>query len=69
MNVLCYLFNHKYKLKRQINASIKEIFCSRCKQEFGMNSYNKSLLPMDNELISLHNEILKDNGGMARLPR
>lgn len=52
--VVCRLFGHKYRLKKHITPYLREIKCTRCKQEFGMNDHTQSVLPMDNELIEVH---------------
>lgn len=51
---ICFLFGHKYRLKRRISSTIREVKCIRCKSEFGMNDTTQSLLPLDNELKDLH---------------
>ena len=56
--VMCCFFGHKYRLKRHITPYLREIKCTRCKQEFGMNDQTQSVLPLDDELIELH-RILK----------
>lgn len=56
--LLCDILGHKYKLKRTISYSIREVKCTRCKQEFGMNDRAECILPMDDELIELHDDIL-----------
>ena len=52
--VMCCFFGHKYRLKRHITPYLREIKCTRCKQEFGMNDQTQSVLPLDDELIELH---------------
>jgi hypothetical protein len=52
--VVCRLFGHKYRLKKHITPYLREIKCTRCKQEFGMNDQTQSVLPLDNELRKLH---------------
>jgi hypothetical protein len=52
--VVCRLFGHKYRLKNHITTYLREIKCTRCKQEFGMNDQTQSVLPLDNELRKLH---------------
>jgi hypothetical protein len=56
--MVCFFFGHKYRLKRKITRTIRELKCSRCGKEFGMNDDTQSVLPMDFELTELHNEIL-----------
>jgi len=56
--LICYLFNHKYRLLRKISPSVREIKCTRCLQEFGMNDNLKALIPLDGELRDIHNEML-----------
>lgn len=50
----CRLFGHKYRLKKHITPYLREIKCTRCKQEFGMNDHTQSVLPMDDELRKVH---------------
>lgn len=57
--VRCRFFGHKYVLKIQISPYIREIKCTRCKQEFGMNDQTQSVLPLDNELREIH-RVLKE---------
>lgn len=57
--ILCYLFGHKYKMKRRITKSIAELQCIRCNKEFGINSTIKVVLELDEELKELHDLILK----------
>jgi len=52
--VVCRFFGHKYRLKKHITPYLREIKCTRCKQEFGMNDQTQSVLPLDNELRELH---------------
>jgi hypothetical protein len=54
---VCWLFGHRYKVTRRITKSIAELQCPRCKKEFGINTTAKALLPMDDELRSLHREL------------
>ena len=57
MKILCTLFGHKYKLDRKINSYIKEISCTRCKRKFALNDQLRSILPLDDELLELHNKL------------
>ena len=52
--VVCCFFGHKYRLKRHITPYLREIKCTRCKKEFGMNDQTQSVLPLDDKLIELH---------------
>jgi hypothetical protein len=54
---VCWLFGHRYKVTRRITKSIAELQCPRCKKEFGINTSAQALLPMDDELRSLHREL------------
>jgi len=54
---VCLGFGHKYKVTRRITKSIAELQCPRCKKEFGINTTAQALLPMDDELRSLHREL------------
>lgn len=56
--VMCRFFGHKYRLKRHITPYLREIKCTRCKKEFGMNDQTQSVLPLDNELRELHRVLL-----------
>jgi len=55
--LLCAAFGHKYKLKRRITKNISEMVCKRCKKEFGINCAVKSILPMDDELREMHEDL------------
>lgn len=52
--LLCFIFGHKYKLKRRITRDISELVCARCKEEFGLNKTVKTVLPLDDELKEIH---------------
>jgi hypothetical protein len=54
---VCWVFGHRYKVTRRITQSIAELQCPRCKKEFGINTTAQALLPMDDELRSLHREL------------
>lgn len=56
--LLCVVFGHKYKLKRKINDQISELICARCKEEFGINKKVETVLPMDDELCAIHEDLL-----------
>lgn len=56
--LFCFLFGHKYKLFMRINKNIDEIYCKRCGKEFAINHELKILLPLDKDLLNLHNEII-----------
>ena len=56
---MCRLFGYDYSLLRKISATIREVKCGRCKQEFGMNDNVQALLPMDDELHECHNILLE----------
>jgi hypothetical protein len=58
--LICAIFGHRYRLLRQISPTIQELNCSRCKKEFGINHTVKAVLPMDDELRKLHNDILNN---------
>lgn len=58
IHLLCAAFGHKYKLKRRINYQIAELTCKRCKKEFGINKQVESVLPMDDELKAIHEDLL-----------
>lgn len=58
--VMCLFTSHKYRLKRHITKEIREVKCSRCNQEFGMNDYLEMLLPLDDDLRELHKSLLND---------
>jgi hypothetical protein len=60
IGVVCRFFGHKYRLKKQITPYLREIKCTRCKQEFGMNDQTQSVLPLDNELRKLHATLLNN---------
>lgn len=51
---ICRFFGHRYRLKIHITQYLREIKCTRCKQEFGMNDLTQSVLLLDDELIKRH---------------
>ena len=57
-NILCRLFGHKYyvyaKPVDSWGAGVRWLRCSRCKRDFAINDRVKVLLPMDFELMNLH---------------
>lgn len=55
---MCFIFGHKYKLRRIITPYIRELHCTRCYKQFAMNDQVKEVLPLDDELYELHKEIL-----------
>lgn len=57
LSAVCWVFGHKYKVTRRITKNIAELQCPRCKKEFGINTTTQALLPMDDELKSLHREL------------
>ena len=58
--LICFLFGHKYRLKRTITKDIRELNCKRCSKDFAMCDWTKSVLPLDNELKQLHEEFLAE---------
>lgn len=56
--ILCRLFGHRYKVTKRISRSIAELKCKRCSCEFGINTDAQALLPLDNELRELHEELI-----------
>lgn len=54
LDVVCFIFGHRYKVTKRITKSISELQCKRCKKEFGINTSCESLLPLDKELKELH---------------
>lgn len=57
--LVCLLFKHKYRVKREITPETREVLCKRCKKEWGMNDNVKAFIPMDNELRRFHELLLK----------
>lgn len=56
--IICYVFGHKYVLKRKISGTIQELYCGRCNREFGINHDVRCVLPLTEELKTLHQEII-----------
>ena len=58
MSLLCRIFNHKYyvyaKPIDKHGDGIRWLKCKRCDRNFVMNCRVKVLLPMDFELMDLH---------------
>jgi len=59
-NIICFLFGHQYRLKQHITKSIREVKCTRCKKEWGMEDRTQSFIPLDAELIALHKDLKPD---------
>jgi len=57
--VICKIFGHKYKLIRDITPYLREIECENCKKEFGMHDELRCVLPLDDELRSCDNDLIK----------
>lgn len=57
-NIICFLFNHRYRLKRKITSRIREIKCTRCKKEFAMHDDMQCVIPLDDELIEFGDDII-----------
>jgi len=51
---------HRYYLKRKITSDIREICCRRCKREFVMHDETKTLIPLDEELSELGDNLIKE---------
>mgnify|MGYP006921360610 CR=1 FL=1 len=58
-NIVCLLFNHKYRLLRKVTSTIREVYCARCHKKFGMNDDVQAVLPLTDEFVELHNELIK----------
>lgn len=56
--ILCQLFGHRYRIKRKITPSIREVICTRCKAEFAMDDRAETLLPLDDEFRAMHDTLL-----------
>lgn len=52
--MVCSINGHQYLKTRTISPTIHELMCVRCKEEFAINQYVKSVLPLDEELRQLH---------------
>jgi hypothetical protein len=59
-NMCCFIFGHRYRLKRDITPHIREVKCLRCDKMWGMNDETNDLLPLDDDLLEIH-EMLKVN--------
>jgi hypothetical protein len=58
MKILCKILPHKYyvyaKPKESWGDGIRWLKCHRCGKDFAMNDRVKCLLPMDFELMDMH---------------
>ncbi len=62
MNKLkCFLFGHKYVVTRKIYSAVRELRCTRCEKDFGMNDNVGCIIPLDDELRQQHDDLLKSN--------
>lgn len=59
--IICRLVGHKYKSTRRISRQVTELRCPRCGKEFAIHTGVQSLLPLDNDLIWIHNDVLLNN--------
>lgn len=59
---VCYVAGHRYKVTRRISKRVAELICTRCDKEFGIHTGVPSLLPLDDELRQIHNDMLLNNG-------
>ena len=59
--IICRLVGHKYKSTRKISRQITELRCPRCGKEFVIHTGVQSLLPLDKDLIRIHNDVLLNN--------
>lgn len=57
--LICKIFGHKYTLLRRISPTIRELKCTRCNSEFGMNDELMAVLPMDFDLKHAHDILHK----------
>jgi hypothetical protein len=55
---ICRILGHKYRLKRHINHNVKELFCTRCKAEFGMHCEKEVIFLLDDDLREAHERFL-----------
>ena len=61
-DIMCRIFGHDYKLKRKITPYLREIECKNCKREFGMHDELRCILPLDDELRSCNDDLVKLHG-------
>ena len=61
MKIICFIFGHKYSIyakpKEVWGNGIRWLKCKKCKGDFVINDRVKILLPMDFELMNMHNWI------------
>ena len=58
--ILCFVFGHKYRIKRKITSTIRELKCSRCKEEFAMSDDSQCVLSLDDEFRELNDELQEE---------
>ena len=56
--LMCFLFGHKYyvhaKPRENWATGIRWLKCKRCRESFAINTRAEALLPMDFELMDMH---------------
>jgi hypothetical protein len=49
MNIICFIFDHKYVKPFEFRKNKRLVSCSRCKARFAMNDEHKAFLRYDND--------------------
>jgi hypothetical protein len=62
--LICTILGHKYRLQRVFSAYSRQVGCSRCGREWGMNDNVRALVPWDGELEQMY----RDFGQWPGLP-
>lgn len=56
--LICQLFGHQYTMFRRVIPGIREVCCVRCAKLFAVNDSLETVLPLDNELRQMHDELI-----------
>ena len=56
VNVLCFVFGHKYRVVREFSYTSRKVGCARCGRKWGMNDETRSFVPWDGEFDKLYSE-------------
>lgn len=55
--IVCAVAGHKYVVQRVFSATSRQVGCTRCGREWGMNDSVRSFIPWDGELEQFYRDI------------
>ena len=55
--IVCAIAGHTYVVQRVFSATSRQVGCTRCGREWGMNDSVRSFIPWDGELEQLYRDI------------